>query len=249
MCAWNWWYPCRERVQDRIWRFRRMSASAENGEEWRRRELNYFLVSLGLLSSVFNWSLAMACPMWMGKTVVVKHSLYIGCMSRKLNPFRSEKVYCSSVFFLIFWHVFLSVAPCCSHQIRNRMCLCIPIFAVGYKAEVTNQLWVFVLEYLWVKVFQIHRTLIGEVVKTLLHWAWYNSLWINFYSGENGGVKEIILGEPDRWGRGRRMLTAWCLPPRELNELRNMWTVFSLREQIFGCWLLFCLFLCSIYNK
>lgn len=46
-------------------------------------------------------------------------------------------------------------------------CVCIPIFAVGYKAEVTNQLWMFVLEYLWVKMFQIRRTLIGEVVKTL----------------------------------------------------------------------------------
>lgn len=89
--------------------------------EWWRWELNYFLISLGLFSVFLIGHWVVTCPVWIGKTFVVK-SLYLDTMSRKSNAFRSEEDLLFLVSFFIS-HIFLSIVPCCSHRIRNYMCL------------------------------------------------------------------------------------------------------------------------------
>lgn len=57
----------------------------------------------------------------------------------------------------------------------------------------------FVLENLWVKIFQIHWTLFEEEFKTLqiyLHWTWYNNV---IYEWDL-----IALGEPNQNCRGEK---------------------------------------------
>lgn len=181
----------------------------------------FFLCFLGLLSSDFNW-LARAWPMWIGKTFVVKQFLYVGTMSRK------------EVKYLQIWggagRGGVSVVPqcfssssTCSHQVRNRMCVCISIFAVGYKVKVINHPWLFVLEHLWVKMFQMHWTVIGEEVKALQVCCAECDTRI---SGLISALGKMEVLDCFRWvwpkRQGERMLTAWRLPPRELHELHHI---------------------------
>lgn len=88
-------------------------------------------------------------------------------MSRKLKAFRCEE----NLLFLSVLphlpHIFLSIVPCFSHQVRNYICVSVSIFAFGHKAKNINQSGMFALENLWVKIFQSHGTLLGEDIKTL----------------------------------------------------------------------------------
>lgn len=88
--------------------------------KWWRWELSYFLISLGLLFSIFNWSLS-----WIGKTFMVKY-LCLGTMSRKLNVFRSEE---DLLFLNVLPHLWFSLVSNLAVAIRLEItCLCLFLF-------------------------------------------------------------------------------------------------------------------------